>query len=89
MNESLKFADMATALIAKLEPLASSGPDWVRQQARITLDNIRAFKDQAIQGTLPSSKASGLGISRALGEWAPDDICQAGYELERYFLENM
>jgi hypothetical protein len=89
MNESLKFADMATALISKLEPLASTGPEWRQEQARIALENISAFKEQAIQGTLPSSRGSGLGISRALGEWAPDDVCQAGYELERQFVENM
>ena len=88
-NHRLKFIELADALIAKLTPLTSNEADWQGHQAKSAVENIRTLREQAAQGILPRSNGAGLGITRALGEWAPDDVYQAGCALEQHYVENM
>lgn len=51
----------------------------------------RKFADileQVKNNTLPTSNGGGLGITRALGEWAPDELYDAGDAVETFYMKN-
>jgi len=51
-------------------------------------DNFRVLLERAKNGTLQKINGAGLGITRALGEWAPKELYEAGVALESYYMDN-
>lgn len=61
------------------------GTEWLVEDAQMAIDNFSRIKEKALSNQLPSSDGAGMGISRALSEWAPDALYKAGKALEDYY----
>lgn len=48
-----------------------------------------AMRDNALTRPLPPPTGSGLGITKELGEWAPDYLYSAGKSVEAYYRDRM
>jgi hypothetical protein len=59
---------------------------WFVELGEEAKARLIAMKTNALSRGLPAATGSGLGISRALGEWAPDYLRDAGYELESFYI---
>lgn len=59
---------------------------WVQEDAENVEMIFQSLRSKVIENTLPISNGAGLGITRALGEWAPESLYKAGRDVEWYFM---
>ncbi len=62
---------------------------WMIEDAEVTMSLFIAIRKKVQEGKLPESKGSGLGIVKALGEWAPKTLNHLGYEIEKFYMKHM
>lgn len=85
-----EFVRLADVAIKIATAIASTTPNtekaWMVPRAVRAVEILEWMKEHAVQGRLPSSKESGLGLTKFLGEWAPPELFKAGGALEDLFL---
>lgn len=86
-NNLVGLLDRAILVAAAIVESSSEERAWMAEDARNALEKFRQIRDAAIAGKLPRSGGAGLGITRALGEWAPDDLYEAGKAVEDFYRE--
>ena len=87
--ELVGLIDIAIAKAIETAARASGTTDaWMSEDATAAMQQLEQLKQQAVSGQLPPSRGGGLGITRALGEWAPDDLFAAGKTVEDYFRQH-
>ncbi len=86
-NEIIDLLDRAILVAAEVVECSRDESEWMAEDARNALEKFRQLRVAAISGQLPRSRGAGLGITRALGEWAPDDLYQAGKAVEDFYRE--
>jgi len=85
----VKLLDAAMANANDLATRVAGTQDaWMAEDAIVAREQFARIKTQALAGQLPLSHGGGLGISRALGEWAPDDLFAAGRAVEEFYRQN-
>lgn len=89
LTEFIRLIDYAIACADALVKEAT-GTDhaWMAEDAATAMKQFQRIKEDALRGHLLPSKGAGLGITRALSEWAPDDLYAAGKAVEDYFRAN-
>jgi len=92
MNMKAEFIRLIDHAISCSDLLAKSVKDtdksWMAEDAITAKDQFQRIKDDALDDKLLPSKGAGLGITRALGEWAPDEMYAAGKAVEDFFRAN-
>lgn len=87
--EFIKLIDHAIASAESLiKESAKTGQAWMVEDATTAIKQFQRIKDDALTGHLIPSKGAGLGITRALSEWAPKDVYAAGKAVEDYYRLN-
>jgi hypothetical protein len=86
-NELIGLLDRAILVAASVVENCRDDRAWMVDDARNALEKFRQIRDAAIAGQLPRSSGAGLGITRALGEWAPDELYEAGKAVEDFYKE--
>jgi hypothetical protein len=85
-----RILDLADELIRLLEgyqaPPHGRFPTALHSQCELTLGNMREFRRQVCEDLIPTESGAGFGLTKALGEWAPDEIYMAGHRLETFFM---
>ena len=66
----------------------TAGIDWLRVDALVARGNFQAILEQSVSGSLLPSQGAGLGITRALSEWAPTFLYDAGALVEDFYRKN-
>lgn len=72
---------------ARLEAL-SRGESWMVEDAATARSQFGKIAEQVKGNTLAPSQGGGLGITRALSEWAPAYLYAAGEAVEDYYMRN-
>lgn len=68
------------------ETQSTGGPSWLLEDSERVIENLEAWKQRATRGDLPRSPGAGMGLSRAVGEWAQGTpLMDAVYAVERHF----
>lgn len=92
MNTEFEFIALIDNAIDKCElaknEASESGKAWLVENSLSTEAQFNKIREQASSHTLPPSKGGGLGITRALSEWAPPYLYEAGEAVEKYYMEN-
>lgn len=65
-----------------------AGVNWLRDDALVARGNFQAILEQSVSGSLLPSQRAGLGITRALSEWAPTFLYDAGALVEDFYRKN-
>ena len=90
LDDFIRLVDIA---IAKADALATSvagtANEWMATDAGTMKVQLERIKNEAIAGSLSPSMGAGLGLSRALGEWAPDDLYEAGVAVENFYRQHL
>lgn len=69
-----------------IETQSTGGPYWLREDSERVIENLEAWKERATRGDLPRSAGAGMGLARAVGEWAQGTpLMDAVYAVERHF----
>lgn len=59
-------------------------------QAELLIANLRVICEGVESGRLLPSEGIGLGLTRAVGEWADDpELVSAAYDLEQFYREEL
>lgn len=69
------------------EVAAKATEQWLVSDATNAADQFRRISKEVREDVLPLSGGAGLGITKALGEWAPKKLYKAGKALEDYYRE--
>lgn len=64
------------------------GESWMIEDATAATTQFEKIADQVRSQNLAPSHGGGLGITRALGEWAPDYLYSAGAAVEDFYIHN-
>lgn len=89
LKDFSRLLDEAIACAATLAHEATgSDQAWLAEDANSAMKQFRRIKAEALSGALPPSGGAGLGITRALSEWAPDDLYAAGKAVEYFYRRN-
>jgi aspartyl/asparaginyl-tRNA synthetase len=92
MKEFLRLFDVAIAEASEMqrELQVARADQGLVDEATLTLENLRGYKDSAASGKLGPSGGAGMGMSRAVGEWASGTpLMEAVRTLERYYQTQM
>ena len=81
MKTFLLHLDAAISMAhEKMDSIRSNhGDEWLVESYVTLIENLKTLRDTACQGKLPRQsfgqvpEGTGLGISRAVGEWCDDD----------------
>lgn len=85
--EFVALIDHAIACSDNVLALAVNDDSWMREDAAVAKAQFQRIKNDVLADILPPSVGSGLGITRALGEWAPDELYVAGKAVEDFYRE--
>ena len=66
----------------------ASGEDWMVEDASTAKAQFEKIAEQVRLDTLTPSQGEGLGITRALSEWAPAYLYEAGDAVEDFYKKN-
>ena len=94
MDKIGNFKDRADRLIrlaehARERYLAASEAG-LAAQAQLLINTVKVLCEGVESGRLLPSEGVGLGLSRAVGEWAEErELMEAAYELERFYREEL
>jgi len=90
-----RLADLIVQAIGECKAISkrakSFGPSWLREVSEEAVLAMHAYLDSAQAASLPRPSAgAGLGVSRALGEWAQDEaaLMALAYEIDQYYKVN-
>ncbi len=61
--------------------------EWLAIDARAAAGKLKGIGETAAAGELQASGGAGLGIARALSEWAPVELYDAGKAVEDFYKE--
>ena len=61
---------------------------WLQEDAERSFSVFEKIRLKVVDNTLPVSNGAGLGITRSLGEWAPENLYNAGRDIELYFIDS-
>ena len=88
-DEIIRLIDYAIVCARSLI-LAVSGTsqEWMADDATLFISKLLDLKDRTLAGTLPPSHGAGLGFTRELDEWAPNDLYSAGKAVEDFYRAN-
>lgn len=85
-NRTERLVHLIEQAVATADALAAqSNVTWMQEDARMAAKNFRSLLEKARSGTLKKMEVAGLGITRALSEWAPKELYDAGAALENYY----
>ena len=92
MANKAEFLQLISKAISVAEDIAhaseGTAEGWMAIDALSTADQLRRIADQVNTGAIPPSNGAGLGITRALSEWAPERLYNAGKEVEDYYRQH-
>lgn len=84
-----RFVALLDQAIAEAEKAAQEGGEqalaWIVDDAAMTRSNLLQLRQRVINGELPPSGGAGLGMSRALSEWAPKQLYEAAKAVEDFY----
>ncbi len=83
----LIFAAIDACEMVRVDAM-SKGKNWMAEDADVAKEQFRKIARQAESNTLSPSSGGGLGITRALSEWAPGHLYAAGEAVEDYYMRN-
>lgn len=66
----------------------ASGESWMVEDASTAKAQFERIAEQVRSNLLLPSQGGGLGITRALSEWAPDYLYVAGEAVEDFYMKN-
>ena len=59
-------------------------------QAELLIDTVKVMYEGVESGRVLPSERVGLGLSRAVGEWAEErELMEAAYDLEKFYREEL
>lgn len=89
MSKIEEFVRLIDVAISRAEAVSAQAAraqsEWLVADAAAAKAQFERLKQQALSGELAPSQGAGLGVSRALGEWAPDDLLDAGVAVENFY----
>jgi hypothetical protein len=86
--EFIRLIDKALLIAKDVRANAKSKEiKWMYDNSEIAVSQFSNIREQVSSGTLPLSNGAGLGITRALSEWAPKELCEAGKDIEGFFMK--
>ncbi len=86
-NELLKLIESAISECVRVgQDALSNGQQWMEEDAKTSQSQFEKIRYQLLNDTLPRSDGAGLGITRALSEWAPKSLYDAGLAVEEYYI---
>ena len=92
MTIKVEFIDLLDNAISCADILSqqviNTDNAWMISDANTAKNQFQRIKTEAMAGKLPPSAGAGLGITRALGEWAPDGLYTAGKAVEDFYRMN-
>lgn len=92
MTIKTDFIQLLDRAIACSESLSREvlGTDnaWMAEDATTARTQFQRIKNDALADHLPPSNGAGLGVTRALGEWAPEELYAAGKAVEDFYRAN-
>lgn len=87
MQDFLRLIDAAREACEKAKREAIvTGQTWMAEDASAALAQFDKLAEQVRTNTLPSAQGGGLGITRALSEWAPTYLYSAGEAVEDFYM---
>lgn len=87
--EFIGLLDHAIACSASLSrEMVDTENAWTAEDATTARTQFQRIRDAVLADKLPPSNGAGLGITRALGEWAPDELYAAGKAVEDFYRKN-
>lgn len=66
----------------------ASGKSWMIEDAGTAKAQFERIAELVRSDSLLPSQGGGLGITRALSEWAPDYLYAAGEAVEEFYMRN-
>ena len=91
-SRELEFQTLLSSAIAACGRACSeaevAGIDWLRDDALVARSNFQAILDGSVSGSLSPSQGAGLGVTRALSEWAPSFLYEVGALVEDFYRKN-
>ena len=94
MDKIQNFKDRADRLLklaghARERYLAASEAG-LAAQAELLIGTVKVMYEGVESGRLLPSEGVGLGLSRAVGEWAEErELIEAAYDLEKFYREEL
>lgn len=82
----LKEADEACQ--RAIAEAATVGKNWMVEDASNARVQFEEIAEQIRSKTLAPSRGGGLGITRALSEWAPEYLYSAGDAVDQFYMAN-
>lgn len=85
-DDFIRLLDEAISCAKSLSrEVAATENAWMAEDAENAATQFERIKEEALAERLPPSNGAGLGITRALGEWAPDKLYTAGKTVEDFY----
>ena len=92
MSKDLEFLRRITTALDACDKVireaAASGEGWMVEDASTAKAQFERIAEQVRSESLLPSQGGGLGITRALSEWAPDYLYAAGEAVEEFYMRN-
>jgi hypothetical protein len=79
---------IAVAVEAAKQLAAGAAEQWLREDATNAQLQFEKIAEDLRAGNLAPSHGGGLGITRALGEWAPESLYSVGEAVEDFYMSN-
>lgn len=92
MSKTDDFVRLIDVAISTAEAVSAQAVKAQRSGTADAAANAKAqfelLKQRALNNELLPSNGAGLGITRALDEWAPDDLFAAGLAVESFYRQH-
>lgn len=87
-NEQELLRLINVAIEAAKHVAAEATESWLSEDAANAQLVFEKLAEALKAGKLASPNGAGFGITKALGEWAPEPLFAAGAAVEEFYMEN-
>jgi hypothetical protein len=88
-NELLDIVNEALRIARELsEEVRGSDKNWMLPEIDRAINYFENIKKSIDLGQVPPSHGGGLGITKDLGEWAPEKLRRAGMAIDDFYMKN-